>query len=290
MLSQEVSGSYFPNAIILEDKEYQRLSSFILKHFGIKLPPTKKTLLQCRLQKRLKSLNIDNFRDYVDFVLSGGGTHEEVSRMIDAVSTNKTDFFREPVHFDFLRDGGLSDYLETTGKNRITIWSAGCSSGEEPYTIAMELKEYSESHASFDFRILATDISDKVLNMAVDAIYDEDKVCVVPSAYKKKYLLKGKNEYARKVRIVPALRSKIEFKKYNLLSADYSSNGSFDIIFCRNVLIYFDREVQYRLLRQFTRSLTTGGYLFLGHSESITGYTLPLQHIRPTIFLKTVTR
>lgn len=274
-------------SICLEDKEYTRLSSFIVSQFGIKLPPNKKTLLQCRLQKRLKTLNHNSFKEYVDYVFSIKGLNEEVSNMIDAVSTNKTDFFREPVHFSFLLDKGIENYFEQTGKNKLSIWSAGCSSGEEPYSIAMLMKEYAVGNHQSDFNILATDISNSVLQHALVGIYNEEKSRVIPLDYKKKYLLKGKNDYENKVRISSELRSKIDFRKFNLLSADYSHLGKFDIIFCRNVLIYFEREVQHRLLNQFCRSLNTGGYLFLGHSESITGYSLPLKHILPTIFVKT---
>jgi chemotaxis protein methyltransferase CheR len=273
--------------ILLEDLEYTRLSSFIMSQFGIKLPPNKKTLLQCRLQKRLKILNYTSFKEYVDYVFSTKGLNEEVVNMIDAVSTNKTDFFREPVHFEFLMNQGIGEYLEKTGKNKLMIWSAGCSSGEEPYSIAMVLKEYISNNHLTDFSIIATDISESVLNHALVGIYTEEKARFIPYEYKKKYLLKGKNEYKDKVRINSELRSKIDFRMYNLLTTDYKALGKFDFIFCRNVMIYFPRDIQYRLLKQFCKSLNTGGYLFLGHSESITGYTLPLKHIRPTIFLKT---
>jgi chemotaxis protein methyltransferase CheR len=275
------------NTILLEDKEFKRLSNFIMSQFGIKLPPNKKTLLQCRLQKRLKSLNHSSFKEYVDYVFSTKGQKEEVFNMIDAVSTNKTDFFREPVHFNFLTEHGISEYLERAGKNKLAIWSAGCSSGEEPYTIAMVMKEYSANNQFFDFTILATDISDSVLQHAVTGIYDEEKARIIPLDYKKKYLLKGKNGYKNKVKIGPELCSKVDFRRFNLLSANYAPLGRFDFIFCRNVLIYFDREVQYRLLQQFCKVLNPGGYLFLGHSESITGYSLPLQRVYSTFYIKT---
>jgi chemotaxis protein methyltransferase CheR len=202
------------------------------------------------------------------------------------VSTNKTDFFREPQHFEFLLDQGIEEYLLQTGKNRLSVWSAGCSSGEEPYTLSMVLKEASQSGRFFDFNIVATDISESVLQHAVVGIYNEEKTHTIPAHYKKKYLLRGKNSYENKVRISTDLRKKVEFRKYNLLSTDYSALGKFDFIFCRNVMIYFEREVQHRLLKQFCKSLNPGGYLFVGHSESITGFTLPLKHIRPTIFRK----
>lgn len=284
-----ITGEMKPSVnstIYLEDKEYMRLSSFIMSQFGIKLPPNKKTLLQCRLQKRLKTLQHASFKEYVDYVFSTKGQSEEVSNMIDAVSTNKTDFFREPVHFDFLMNQGIKAYMDNSGKNRLSIWSAGCSSGEEPYTIAMVMKEYAADNNYFDFNILATDIADSVLEHAINGIYQEEKTQIIPFEYKKKYLLRGKNGQEHKIRICQEIRNKIEFKKYNLLTTDYSSLGKFDIIFCRNVLIYFERDVQYRILKQFSKLLNKGGYLFLGHSESITGFTLPLEHIKPTIFLK----
>jgi chemotaxis protein methyltransferase CheR len=285
-MTDEGKGPYLAKTHQLEHAEYLRLSSFIMSQFGIKLPLYKKTLLQSRLQKRLKVLNHDSFKEYVDYVFSAKGQQEEVWNMIDAVSTNKTDFFREPLHFEFLLENGIREYVEQTGKNNLTIWSAGCSSGEEPYTIAMIMKEFAIDHPSFDFKIMATDISSSVLEHAVVGIYNSEKTDVIPLDYKKKYLLKGKNDYINKVRVGTELRKKIEFRKYNLLTTDYSDLGRFDIIFCRNVMIYFEREVQQRLLKQFCKSLNTGGYFFLGHSESITGYKVPLKHLRPTIFQK----
>ena len=270
----------------LEDAEFFKLSKFIVNHFGIKMPPTKKTLLQSRLQKRLKELHFGSFEEYVDYLFSINGQHNEVPHMIDAVSTNKTDFFREQVHFEFLRDQGLKRYIGLTGKNRLSIWSAGCSSGEEPYSIAMTMNEFLQDHSLVHYRILATDIAGSVLEQAETGIYSEEKVSEVPMIYKQKYMLKGRNNSLRKVRINSELREKIEFMKFNLLSNDFQSLGKFDIIFCRNVLIYFDRDVQFRILLKFCDVLNEGGYLFLGHSESITGYVLPLKPIRPTIFTK----
>ncbi len=272
--------------IQIKDEEYVRLSSFIMTHFGIKLPPSKKTLLQCRLQKRLKALKLTSFAQYTDYILSKEGGREEVARMIEAVSTNKTDFYREPGHFDYLRETGIRDYLQESGKSRLSLWSAGCSSGEEPYTLAIELSEYMNKRPGFDFHILATDISNKVLETAIQGIYPNNKVSTIPPGLLRRYMLRGKNQYADHVRILPELRTKIDFRIYNLLSADYSLLGKFDIIFCRNVLIYFDREVQHRILKQFIQSLNTGGYLFLGHSESITGHSLPLHQLKPTMFKK----
>ncbi|MBN2524520.1 MAG: hypothetical protein JXB24_14710 [Bacteroidales bacterium] len=276
----------FYEPVSLNNRDFKRLSEFIMSQYGIKMPPDKKTMLQSRLQKRLKKLNYTSFRDYIDFVFSPQGQNEELTKMVDAISTNKTDFFREKIHFDYLYSQGIDDYLEKTGKSKISIWSAGCSSGEEPYTIAIALNEYNHHKRVIDFQILATDISSGVLENAMIGIYHEDKVAMFSEYLRKKYLLRGKDTYKHKVRIVTELRNKINFQRFNLVSQGYSGLGMFDIIFCRNVMIYFEREVQYRLLKQFTQCLNPEGYLFLGHSESITGYTLPLKQIKPTIFRK----
>ncbi len=274
------------SSIILDSSDFLRLSNFIGSHFGIKLPPNKKILLQCRLQKRLKHLQLSSFKEYADYVLSSNGINEEVAQMIDAVSTNKTDFFREPIHFDFLTNGGIKEYIDLTGKRKLNVWSAGCSSGEEPYTLAMVFREYALLNTYFDFEITATDIADSVLQQAINGIYPLEKTQTIPGDLRKKYFLKGRNSFENKAKVTPELGNRIKFGKFNLLSNDFSSLGKFDIIFCRNVLIYFEREVQNKILDQFCRILNNGGYLFLGHSESISGYSLPLRHIKPTIFRK----
>jgi chemotaxis protein methyltransferase CheR len=274
------------STIGLEENDYIRLSRFIMSQYGIKLTANKKTMVECRLQKRLKQLQYDNFKDYVDFIFSAQGIRDEVDMMIDAISTNKTDFFREPLHFDFLMNRGIKDYVSLTGKSRLNIWSAGCSSGEEPYTLAMILKEYAATQQFIDFDILATDISDSVLQHAVIGIYTEDKISVIPAEYKRKYLLRGKNIYQNKVRIRSEIRNKVEFRKFNLLGTGYSELDKFDIIFCRNVMIYFDRFAQKLILDHFCKLLNPGGYLFLGHSESLTGFDLCLTQVIPTVFTK----
>ncbi|HLO58687.1 MAG TPA: protein-glutamate O-methyltransferase CheR [Bacteroidales bacterium] len=270
--------------IQLEEREYKRLSSFIMSQYGIKLPPVKKTLLQCRLQKRLQALHFSNFKEYVDYAFSSGD-HNEITLMIDAVTTNKTDFFREPGHFDYLLEEGIERLIQKTGKRSFTIWSAGCSSGEEPYTIAMVLSEFSLKQP-VEFTIMATDISSSVLEHARVGIYNEEKTGDIPLEFKKKYLLKGKNNFVNKVRIIPQLQNRIQFRKFNLLSSDFSSMGKFDIIFCRNVMIYFDRQVQHQVLKHFADCINNEGLLFLGHSESLAGHELPFISLRPTIFEK----
>ena len=268
----------------LNTREFARLSEFIMQEYGIKMPPVKKVMLQSRLQKRLKELNISSFKDYVDYLFSQKGQKEEVIHMIDVVSTNKTDFFREPVHFEYLLSTVLPELYNQEYENGIKIWSAGCSSGEEPYTIAITLSEFAQGRFDFNYSIFATDISTKMLSMAQDAIYKEEKIECIPINLKRKYFLRSIKRDEKKVRVIPEIRKRVYFQRLNLISERFNTPHTYDIIFCRNVLIYFDRDVQQNILSKLCMKLRTNGFLFLGHSESITGLDLPLKHIQPTIF------
>jgi chemotaxis protein methyltransferase CheR len=266
--------------------EFNRLSKFIMSEYGIKMPPEKKIMLQSRLQKRLKALEINNFREYVDFVLSPEGQIEEVIHMMDVVSTNKTDFFRESTHFDFMLSEALPELINNQGERMIHIWSAGCSSGEEPYTIAITISEYKEHHPVFDYEITASDLSTQMLNKASQGIYAEEKVKDVPHSIKAKYFLRSKNREEKKVRVIADLRNKVQYYRQNLLYLPGESRPKYSIVFCRNVLIYFDRNNQYAILSKLCMHLKPGGFLFLGHSESITGFELPVKQLMPTVFIK----
>lgn len=279
-------GKQISQIILLGDREFDRLGGFIISQYGIKMPGSKKTFLQSRLQKRLSELGFSSFQEYNDYLFTPQGRQEEIPNLVDAVTTNTTDFFRERNHFDFLSREGLDDLVIRTGRHNLSVWSAGCASGEEPYSLAMLLKEYSSYH-SIRFSITATDISDGVLQHAILGIYNMDKINSIPVAYHKKDLLKGTDAYDNKFRISQEVRNKVNFMKFNLIEPDYSGMGHHDFIFCRNVLIYFERAVQYRILKQFCGQILPGGYLFLGHSESIIGLGLPLWQIKPTVFMKT---
>lgn len=269
----------------LTDEDFRKLSRFITEQTGIKMPDVKKVMLQSRLQKRLRHLNMTSFKEYVEYVFSEEGLQNELIHMLDVVSTNKTDFFREPVHFEFMEKTILPEHIEQHPLNRpVKIWSAGCSSGEEVYTIAMTISEFKKDHPGIDFSILGTDISTEILQKAVDAIYKEEKTAMMPMELKKKYLLRSKNRKKKLVRVVPELRKKAAFKRLNFMDEHYPVNESFDVIFCRNVLIYFNREKQEQVIRKLIERLRRGGYFFIGHSESIMGMDLPLTQIRPTIF------
>ncbi|MEO6188295.1 MAG: CheR family methyltransferase [Ginsengibacter sp.] len=267
--------------------EFNKLSGFILHNYGIKLPIAKKTMLEGRLQKRLRALSLTSFKDYCEYVFSDEGQQKELVHMIDVVTTNKTDFFREAVHFDFLTNNILPKYLETDLNGKpFKVWSAGCSTGEEPYTLAMVMSEFSEKYAAFDFNILATDISSRALHAAATAVYTKEKAAPIPLLLKKKYLLKSKDEENKTVRIIPQLRSKVCFRSFNFLDGNFSFGQTFNVVFCRNVLIYFDRPTQEKVILKLCSKLESGGYLFLGHSESISSMHLPLVQIQPTTFKK----
>ena len=273
--------------IQMTKNDFGRLSSYIYNELGIKMPVEKKIMLQSRLQKRLSELKMDSFSDYIDFVFSRDGEKSELFKMIDIVTTNKTDFFREPAHFVFLVDEFLKTiYPNVTVRKPLKIWSAGCSSGEEAYTTAITLSEFMKTHPLFDFTILATDISIRILQKASAAIYHIDRIKDIPLDLKKKYFLKSKDPLDKTVLVVRELRSKVKFQRLNFMDSSYNVDRDFDIIFCRNVLIYFDRETQQNVINKLCDKLKPGGIFFLGHSESITNMNVPLRQIRPTIFQK----
>jgi chemotaxis protein methyltransferase CheR len=273
--------------IQMTNNDFSRLSTFIYSELGIKMQVEKKIMLQSRLQKRLYELGLGSFSEYIDFVFSREGERSELYKMIDLVTTNKTDFFREPAHFTFLTDEVLKNIVPPGSKRKtIKIWSAGCSSGEEAYTIAITMNEFLKSSPNIDYNILATDISVRILQKASAAIYNADRIKDIPLDIIKKYFLKSKDPLNKTVLVIKELRSKVKFQRLNLMDKAYPVDNDFDIIFCRNVLIYFDRETQQNVINKLSEKLKPGGIFFLGHSESITNMAVPLKQIKPTIFQK----
>ncbi len=270
----------------LSTDDFNKLSSFIYNESGIKMPPIKRIMLQSRLQKRLKDLKMTSFKEYCSYIFSKEGLNNEIIHMLDVVSTNKTDFFREPVHFDFLTSHVLPELASASKHRNIKIWSAGCSSGEEPYTIAIVLYEFMEKNSNLEFSILGTDISTQILQKAIDAVYKDERVEGIPFDLKRKYFLKSKDRENPSVKMSAQLRGRVRFERLNFMDKSYSIQESFDIVFCRNVLIYFDRETQEKVINKICTKINTGGYFFLGHSESIMNMDLPLRQIKPTIFQK----
>jgi len=268
----------------MNDRIFDRFSEFIKTELGIKMPASKKTLLEARLQKRLRELCMNSHDEYCEYLFSASGMEEELSKLVDVVTTNTTDFFREPKHFELLSRSILPEFYSRRGGARnVNIWSAGCSSGEEPYTLGIVLSEFARQNPGFTFSILATDISTKVLRMAVSAVYPEAKIHPIPMELRKRYLLRSKDRTKKVVRIAPEVRSHVRFRRLNFME-EFNFDGKLDIIFCRNVVIYFDRQTQEKLFSRFCRKLSPGGYLFIGHSESLAGMDLPLEPVAPTVY------
>jgi chemotaxis protein methyltransferase CheR len=268
----------------LGGRDFARLTAFVYSETGIRLGPEKKTMLEGRLRQRLRHLEIDSYQHYCDYLFGPEGLRDEKILFIDVVTTNKTDFFREPKHFDYLTARALPDMAARAEGRPLFVWSAGCSSGEEPYTLAMVLSEYADAHPGFRFRILATDISTKVLDRAQLAVYSNDVVEPVPALLQRKYLMRSRERNADRVRIVPELRRLIEFRRLNFMDGDYGVAEKVDAVFCRNVIIYFDRPTQEAILRKLTNQLRPGGYLFVGHSETLHDMNLPVEALGPALY------
>jgi chemotaxis protein methyltransferase CheR len=275
----------------LSSRDLNRLCRLIYDQSGITLSPEKQIMLEGRLKRRLTSLNLSSYREYCDYLFDGHGHDaEEMVHLIDAVTTNKTDFFREKTHFDFLAEKLLPDFSAHEGAARdLLIWSAGCSTGEEPYTLAMVLSEYHQSHPGFRFRVLATDISTAVLAKAEQGVFPSDVVRPVPADLRRKYFMRSRDRESNLLRVVPELRQTIEFRRLNLME-DFGMTERADAIFCRNVIIYFDRPTQEKLFHKFTRQLVDGGYMFVGHSESLHHMDVPLVPVAPALYRKTDAR
>ncbi len=287
IFSDDSRTAPYAGGALLSDRDFRKFSAFIYEACGIKLPPIKKTMLTARLQKRLRHLKIHSFSVYLDYVLSPEGQDAELCHLIDAVSTNKTDFFRENAHFKVLTSTVLPKIVQRK-RGHITknlrVWSAGCSSGEEPYTLAMVLDDFFSKHPGYTFSILATDICTQVLTKAKEAIYADEAVAPVPPMFKRKYLMRGKGKHKGYHRIVPELRKKVTFQRLNFMDRHFNIDKKVDIIFCRNVIIYFDRTTQEQLFNKFYDHLTPRGYLFTGHSESLTGVNDKMKRIDSAVY------
>lgn len=273
----------------LSNKDFKRLSVFIGVELGIRMPPAKKIMLESRLQKRLRALNFETFKDYCEYFFSESGKKEELQYLINEVTTNKTDFFREPDHFEFLKDyvlPGLVNNPDSIKGESINIWSAGCSTGEEPYTLAMVFNEFMSDYPEIKYYIQASDISSQVLDKAKLAIYKEESIDNISYPLKRKYFIKSKKAEEKVVRLKPFIRSRVDFKNINLMNNNVFKGRKFNVIFCRNVIIYFERKIQEELIRNFTKMLYPSGYLFLGHSENICSLDVPLVLSAPTVYRK----
>lgn len=262
-----------------------RLIRFVKEHSGIVIAPSKRTMLEGRVRRRMRAVGIPNINDYCNFMFEQGGPEAdaEASHLLDAVTTNKTDFFREPAHFEFLCKTILPE-IAATGQRHIKVWSAACSIGAEPYTIAMLLDDFCRKHLGMTYSVLATDLCIASLEKALSGRYPEPMIEPVPIELRMHYVMRSADLQNAEVRMAPRLRSNVSFARLNLMDERYPVPRDFDVIFLRNVLIYFDKPTQSKVPAKLSSHLRQGGYLVLGHSESGSGHGLPMQAVANTIF------
>jgi chemotaxis protein methyltransferase CheR len=270
----------------ISDEEFKQIRSMVYERFGINLSDQKRSLVVGRLQKLLRSLGFLTFKQYYDY-LRTDNTGRALNELINRISTNHTFFFRESAHFDFLRAKALPDIVAMMKRDNcrdLRIWCAGCSSGEEPYGLVMVMLEYfGKEYGMWDAGILATDVSEKALNTAVSGLYPAERVEHVPSALKQRYFIntrKGAWEVADRV------KKEVTFRRFNLMNKSFPFKKPFHAIFCRNVMIYFDQPTRDALVKKFYDNTVSGGYLFIGHSETIRGGKVPYEYIKPAVYRK----
>jgi len=274
------------NIITINDKEFESISKLVYDHFGIKLTEKKRALVIGRLQKVLKKLGFHRFSDYYEHVVHDS-SGLALSELINHISTNYTYFYREGKHFDFFFKTALPEIISKLKKSRsndIRIWCAGCSTGEEPYMLAMLLMEYLEKDYNlWNAGILATDISERALNIAKEGIYTTNDIMNLPKTHLLKYFIKIKDD---KWQVSDKLRKEVTFRRFNLMNETYPFKGQFHIVFCRNVLIYFDNETRTKIIDNFNQIMTLDGYLFIGHSESLGREQNLFKYIMPAVYKK----
>jgi len=271
----------------LPPKTFRWLAALFEERVGIRLPPSKQCLVESRLRRRVRALGLGCLREYAAFLEDRERLAVEFPDLVNALTINKTDFFREPTHFSFLRDQALPDLMARSGAGHtrpLHIWSAACSTGAEPYTIAMILSEHTRTDSAFRCSILGFDIDTDALAVARRAIYPAVMSTQIPEALRRRYLLKARDPQNATVRIAPEIRRMVTFRPLNLVSPDWGQAGSADIIFCRNVLIYFEQRNQLKALQGLCQRLRPGGYLFVSHSEALHGMALPLRSVTAAVY------
>ncbi|WP_374345480.1 protein-glutamate O-methyltransferase CheR [Phenylobacterium sp.] len=274
-----------PSASDLQDADaFARIAQFVEARAGIRTPPSRRIMLETNLRRRRITAGFKSLEDYLAFVLEGGGLATEAVELIDAATVNKTDFFREPRHFELMSQQMLPSLLEA-GVRKIRAWSAACSTGPEPYSIAMMLQAAADRTPGLDYHVLGTDICSRVLAVAQQGIFEAPLTQTIPADIRRRYV-RVSTDGRPLVRIAPELRAKMAFARLNLMDPVYPVGDPIHLIFCRNVLIYFDHAIQARVLRRLADRLAPGGYLVVGHSESMAGADLALERIDHTVFRK----
>jgi len=261
------------------ESEFKRIQALMYDHVGIVLQDNKRALVEARVNKRLRALGISSYPDYMDY-LAKTGKGSELVHLTDAISTNVTDFFRESDHFEFAASR-VEEWL-AAGRTRLRFWSAACSSGEEPYSLAMTLRDIKTSSRA-DFGILATDISTRVLNIAARGRYEDQIAASVPTALAERYF---RSVEPGTVEVVPELKQLVMFRRMNLNRTPYPIQGIFDMIFCRNVMIYFDNSLRQRIVEEVHRLLQPDGYLIIGHAETLIGVDGRFRSVQPSVYRK----
>ena len=274
---------------VLSDKEFELFRGLIYKTSGISLALSKKELVKARLSKRLTKTGIGTFEQYYKFVTKHDKNGEELVHLLDSISTNKTDFFREAKHFDFLNTKLLPDLIQKKEKVKnktIRVWCAASSSGEEPYTLAITILNHINPNDGWNIKILATDISTKILQRAIRGIYTIDSLKgispAIVSAHFKRVVIDKSNCFQAK----DHLKKIITFRRFNLMTPNFPFRNPFDFIFCRNVMIYFDTDTQHKLILKFYNCLPKDGYLFIGHSETLARKTHGFKYTQPAVYQK----
>lgn len=266
----------------LDPRTLERIRELVYNRSGIKLDNSKESLIRSRIGKRMRMLGLSSHKEYLETVIKDNN-EEEIVHLLDAISTNVTSFFRGIDHFNFL--SSLMKEWTSDGQRKFRIWSAACSSGEEPYSMAMTILDTAST--SIDIKILATDISTKVLQKAQDGIYEPEKVETIPKELKEKYLEKKIGESRNVIyQIKRVLKDIIIFRRLNLSEIPFPMHGPLDVVFCRNVMIYFDSNTRQRLIKEIYRLLKPKGYLFVGHAESLIGSNSGFKVTRPSVYIK----
>ncbi len=288
IMNRDRSLNNLSTEIAISNKEFAVIRDLIFTKSGISLGDNKKELVRARLNKRLRSLGICSFRDYYKIVIDDK-SNGELLKLLDSISTNITSFYRENNQFDFLKKVALHELEAKTGfgeGSEVRAWSAGCSSGEEPYSLAITLLDHFEGYEDLDIKILATDISPAILDTASKGVYAKESVKSVPKFILLKHFNKHTTDNGIHYQVKDGPRGLVHFKLLNLMSGTFPFNRKFDLILCRNVMIYFDKQTQETLVKKFYDNLAPGGYFLIGHSESLSNIGHSFKYVCPTIFRK----
>lgn len=267
----------------MREPQYRRIKNLVYRHSSIDLGENKKELVVCRLGKRIRKLGLKSFEEYLRYLESPGGK-EEILNLVDAISTNHTFFFREIQHFEFLYKVAMPYWTETRGEKQLRLWSAACSTGEEPYSIAITCEEYRRSHPDAAYILECTDISRTVLMKAQAGIYSQERARNTPKYIVQRYFQRDRTRRGGDLQVNEALRRNLRFRRLNLLEFPYPHRQKYHVIFLRNVIMYFNKETQERLIGQLSRCLQPGGFLMIGHAENLNSLKHPLRQVQPAVF------